>query len=139
MFFTAGSAIRQASSKSGLTFILAGAPSLRAGWNEATGLGPANGTQAAVVKIDAWPAQGVDTRLPICQGGPFPFSTDDAVFGTRKPVLPRQIRGYDRESPVKAVGARDRGARRTVRGSSAVKRLDACFDTDDHDTACAAT
>lgn len=53
----------------------------------------------------------------IARGGPFPFRNDGGVFTNRERRLPQQERGYYREYTVVTPGARDRGARRVVRGN----------------------
>lgn len=50
-------------------------------------------------------------------GGPFPYSRDGIVFFNREGRLPRYQRGYYREYTVPTREARDRGARRIIRGS----------------------
>jgi len=108
VFFTAGSAIRQASSKSGLTILLAAAALLGTAASPASAKGPATESRLPAVKVDDLPMQAVDTLLPAAP------------------------RSYYREYTVKTVGARDRGARRIVCGGTEVKLPDACFYTDDH-------
>lgn len=136
VFFTAGSAIRQASGKFGLTFILASALLTGAGMNPASAQGAAHGSSERnplpVVRVDALPAQAVVTLQRIRQGGPFPYSKDGTVFGNRERMLPREPRGYYREYTVKTVDSSDRGARRIVCGGRESKLPDACFYTDDH-------
>jgi ribonuclease T1 len=53
----------------------------------------------------------------IARGGPFPYRNDGAVFGNRERRLPQQQRGYYREYTVTTPNARNRGARRVVRGN----------------------
>lgn len=53
----------------------------------------------------------------IARGGPFPYRNDGGVFSNRERRLPQQERGYYREYTVVTPGARDRGARRVVRGN----------------------
>lgn len=108
MFFTAGSAIRQASSKSGLTILLAAAALLGTAVSPASAKGPATESRLPVVKVDDLPMQAVDTLLLIREG-PFPYSKDGVVFGNRERLLPAAPRSYYREYTVKTVGARDRG------------------------------
>ena len=132
MFFTAGSAIRQTSSKSGLTILLAAAALLGTAASPASAKGPATESRLPAVKVDDLPMQAVDTLLLIREGGPFPYSKDGVVFGNRERLLPAAPRSYYREYTVKTVGARDRGARRIVCGGTEVKLPDACFYTDDH-------
>lgn len=50
------------------------------------------------------------------RGGPFPHTQDGTVFGNRERRLPQHPRGYYREYTVRTPGARNRGARRIVRG-----------------------
>jgi ribonuclease T1 len=50
-------------------------------------------------------------------GGPFPYpKKDGTVFGNREGRLPAQARGYYREYTVPTPRAKNRGARRIVRG-----------------------
>jgi len=54
----------------------------------------------------------------IAAGGPFRHRQDGVVFGNREGRLPAQARGYYHEYTVETPGARDRGARRIIRGQS---------------------
>lgn len=54
----------------------------------------------------------------IQRGGPFPYKQDGAIFSNREKVLPKKPRGYYREYTVPTPGARNRGARRIVRGKA---------------------
>lgn len=56
------------------------------------------------------------TLALIERGGPFPYPKDGTVFGNREGLLPPQPRGYYREYTVPTPGAKNRGARRVVRG-----------------------
>ncbi|HEX9982336.1 MAG TPA: ribonuclease domain-containing protein [Thermoanaerobaculia bacterium] len=61
----------------------------------------------------------LDVTLALIErGGPFPHKQDGTVFGNREGRLPSHPRGYYREYTVKTPGARTRGARRVIRGSS---------------------
>lgn len=53
----------------------------------------------------------------IARGGPFPYSQDGVVFQNREGRLPHQARGYYHEYTVPTPGARNRGARRVIRGN----------------------
>ena len=57
------------------------------------------------------------TLALIARGGPFPYRNDGAVFANREGRLPQREPGYYREYTVVTPGAKDRGARRVVRGN----------------------
>jgi ribonuclease T1 len=61
-------------------------------------------------------AQVEETLRLIERGGPFPYEKDGTVFSNREGRLPAHPRGYYREYTVPTPGARNRGARRIVRG-----------------------
>lgn len=64
-------------------------------------------------------AQVEATLALIDRGGPFPYpKKDGTVFGNREARLPQQPRGYYREYTVPTPGAKNRGARRIVRGKA---------------------
>lgn len=73
------------------------------------------------------PREARDTLRLIKRGGPFPYSKDGSAFSNRERLLPLRSRGYYREYTVPAPGARDRGARRIIAGSSGEY-----YYTDDH-------
>lgn len=73
------------------------------------------------------PREARETLRLIKRGGPFPYSKDGSTFGNRERLLPVRSRGYYREYTVQAPGARDRGARRIIAGSSGEY-----YYTDDH-------
>jgi ribonuclease T1 len=54
----------------------------------------------------------------IQRGGPFPYKQDGSIFSNREKLLPKKPRGYYREYTVPTPGARNRGARRVVRGKA---------------------
>lgn len=54
----------------------------------------------------------------IDRGGPFAHKQDGSVFSNREQRLPSHPRGYYREYTVPTAGARNRGARRVVRGKA---------------------
>jgi ribonuclease T1 len=81
------------------------------------------------VSTGALPPEAQTTLKLISRGGPFPHDKDGTVFGNRERQLPAHPRGYYREYTVNTPGARDRGARRIVCGSSTPP---ACFYSDDH-------
>ena len=56
------------------------------------------------------------TLALIDRGGPFPYRQDGATFANRERRLPQQPNGYYREYTVPTPGAKNRGARRVVRG-----------------------
>jgi len=84
-----------------------------------------------VVLVSELPREARHTLQLIKQGGPFPYSKDGAVFGNYERLLPKQKRGYYRESTVKTPGARNRGARRIVAGGEEGASRE-YFYTDDH-------
>ena len=56
------------------------------------------------------------TLALIDRGGPFPYRQDGATFVNRERRLPQQPQGYYREYTVPTPGAKNRGARRVVKG-----------------------
>ena len=64
------------------------------------------------------PPEARTTLKLIEQGGPFPYRKDGVVFGNRETKLPKQRYGYYHEYTVKTPGARNRGARRIISGST---------------------
>ena len=56
------------------------------------------------------------TLALIDNGGPFPYRQDGATFANRERRLPQQPHGYYREYTVPTPDAKNRGARRVVRG-----------------------
>lgn len=73
---------------------------------------------AAELPLRSLPAEAQQTIALIRQGGPFPYPQDGVVFSNRERLLPQARRGYYREYTVKTPGARNRGARRIVRGEA---------------------
>lgn len=63
-------------------------------------------------------AQLLDTLALINRGGPYPYPKDGSVFSNREGRLPSQPRGYYREYTVPTPAAKNRGARRIVRGKN---------------------
>jgi len=61
-------------------------------------------------------AQLVATLDLIDRGGPFPYKQDGTTFGNREKRLPLKARDYYREYTVPTPGAKNRGARRVIRG-----------------------
>lgn len=61
-------------------------------------------------------AQVVATMQLIANNGPFASPRDGIVFGNREHRLPEHRRGYYREYTVPTPGARNRGARRIIKG-----------------------
>jgi ribonuclease T1 len=82
---------------------------------------------AADLSVRDLPAEARQTLLVIERGGPYPHAQDGRVFGNREKQLPAKPRGYYREYTVRTPGARDRGARRIVRGEAGE-----LYYTDDH-------
>lgn len=63
-------------------------------------------------------AQLLETLTLIDRGGPFPYPKDGSIFSNREGRLPAQPRGYYREYTVPTPAAKNRGARRIVRGKN---------------------
>ena len=81
---------------------------------------PAQGGQASlmVISVAELPPEARDTLRVIKQGGPFAYPRDGMVFGNFERVLPKHPRGYYHEYTVKTPGARNRGARRIIKGET---------------------
>ncbi len=75
------------------------------------------------------PAEARHTLALIQRGGPFPHRQDGVVFQNREGRLPRQPRGYYRESTVDTPGLDHRGARRIVTGGQPPREY---YYSDDH-------
>lgn len=73
------------------------------------------------------PVEAQQTYDLILDGGPYPYSQDDRVFGNREGILPQEEYGWYREYTVETPGSDDRGARRFVVSEDGV-----FFYTDDH-------
>jgi ribonuclease T1 len=87
------------------------------GSTSATDGGPAGAPVAPRDSQVATERTQIDATLAlIAQGGPFPHDKDGSVFSNREGRLPAQPRGYYREYTVPTPGAKNRGARRIVRG-----------------------
>lgn len=87
--------------------------------------GPAAAAGKVIAVADLPPEARATLQL-IERGGPFPYRRDGVVFGNRERRLPQQPHGYYREYTVPTPGAKNRGARRIVAGST--ER----YYTDDH-------
>ena len=87
-------------------------------WLPALVLAFAANAWAGDIALADLPAEAHHTLALIKAGGPFPHAQDGSTFGNRERLLPRRERGYYREYTVRTPGARDRGARRIVAGSS---------------------
>jgi ribonuclease T1 len=70
------------------------------------------------IAVAVLPREVHATLALIKAGGAFPYAQDGGVFGNRENLLPPRQRGYYREYTVQTPGARDRGARRIVAGTS---------------------
>jgi ribonuclease T1 len=81
----------------------------------------------AIMSVAELPPEAHDTLRAIKQGGPFAYPRDGVVFGNFERVLPKRPRGYYHEYTVKTPGARNRGARRIIRGEPREY-----YYTDDH-------
>jgi ribonuclease T1 len=79
------------------------------------------------ISLGQLPHEARQTLTLVKAGGPFPYARDGSVFGNREGLLPQRTRGYYREYTVKTPGAKDRGARRIVAGTSGEY-----YYTDDH-------
>ncbi len=84
--------------------------------------------ESGTIAVADLPNEGRETLRAIKQGGPFAYDRDGVVFGNFERALPKQQRGYYHEYTVKTPGARNRGARRIISGSS----HDEYYYTDDH-------
>jgi ribonuclease T1 len=73
---------------------------------------------ASEIPVLDLPIEARATLALIKAGGPFPYPQDGRVFSNREKLLPLQKRGHYREYTVRTPGARGRGARRIVAGSS---------------------
>lgn len=80
-------------------------------WNDS----PERPQQSSQVRSDEQ-SQLDATLALIDRGGPFPYRRDGATFGNRERRLPQQPNGYYREYTVPTPGAKNRGARRVVKG-----------------------
>ena len=89
--------------------------------------GVANTSGLPEVKASELPAEARQTLALIAQGGPYPYSRDDASFGNFERILPRKSSGYYKEYTVRTPGEADRGARRIVAGQAGEK-----YYTPDH-------
>lgn len=94
-----------------LFFALACVPALAANGDMQQGL--------PVIALAGLPREARDTLQAIKQGGPFAYARDGVVFGNYERVLPKRPRGYYHEYTVKTPGARNRGARRIISGTTA--------------------
>jgi len=79
------------------------------------------------VALAALPSEARATHRLILDGGPYPYSQDDGVFGNREGNLPDREYGWYREYTVETPGSPDRGPRRFVVGEDGL-----FFYTDDH-------
>ena len=78
---------------------------------------PTRASDLPTISIGDLPDEALDTLLLIQEGGPYPYSQDDGVFGNREGILPARASGYYREYTVETPGAPDRGARRIIVGA----------------------
>lgn len=85
------------------------------------------GREMASIPVADLPAEGRAVLKAIKQGGPFEYDRDGVVFGNFERALPKQPRGYYHEYTVKTPGARNRGARRIISGTT-----DEYYYTADH-------
>lgn len=79
------------------------------------------------VALSSLPPEAQAAYEVIEQGGPYKYRQDDAVFGNREGILPKEEYGWYREYTVETPGSPDRGARRFVVGEDGTY-----FYTDDH-------
>jgi ribonuclease T1 len=74
-------------------------------------------TDSPILSVPAQERAQVEETLRLIErGGPFPYEKDGTTFSNREGRLPAHPRGYYREYTVPTPGARNRGARRIVRG-----------------------
>lgn len=88
---------------------------------------PTRASDLPTISIGDLPGAALDTLLLLQEGGPYPYSQDDGVFGNREGILPARTNGYYREYTVETPGSPDRGARRIVVGEDGDR-----YYTDDH-------
>ena len=120
-----------------LAFVLAGVPTTGSAPSGTTGAGTTAPAPAAPnivnlsglpeVKASELPDEARRTLVLIAQGGPYPYTRDDATFGNFERILPRKSSGYYKEYTVRTPGESDRGARRIVAGQAGEK-----YYTPDH-------
>jgi len=79
------------------------------------------------ITVQKLPKEARETLALIRADGPFPHQQDGKTFGNREKQLPARPRGYYREYTVRTPDARDRGARRIVKGANGEY-----YYTDDH-------
>ena len=65
--------------------------------------GVANTSGLPEVKASELPAEARQTLALIAQGGPYPYSRDDASFGNFERILPRKSSGYYKEYTVRVL------------------------------------
>lgn len=73
---------------------------------------------ATTINAEDLPKEARQTIALIKKGGPYPYKKDGSVFGNFEKLLPLHERGYYKEFTVPSPGARDRGARRIIRGKA---------------------
>lgn len=91
---------------------------------------PTRASDLPTISIGDLPDEALDTLLLIQDGGPYPHSQDDGIFGNREGILPARTNGYYREYTVETPGSPDRGARRIVVGADG----DRYYTTDHYDS-----
>ena len=98
-------------------FLLIAAVLLQLGVGVVAGREPKAPQFGAIDAADL-PKEARATLALIKKGGPFPYQRDGVVFGNFERRLPSRDRGYYKEYTVATPGARDRGARRIIAGST---------------------
>lgn len=84
---------------------------------EPTPVAPSAAPPAATTQFAPGEAEQIAITLRrIESNGPFPHQKDGSTFGNREGHLPQQEHGWYREYTVPTPGAKNRGARRIVRG-----------------------
>lgn len=88
---------------------------------------PLSDGNGGTMSINDLPSEALDTIKLIQNGGPYPYTQDNAVFSNREGLLPQESSGYYHEYTVKTPGSSDRGARRIIKGKGGE-----FYYTDDH-------
>ncbi|HYH05962.1 MAG TPA: ribonuclease domain-containing protein [Thermoanaerobaculia bacterium] len=89
-------------------------------WQNSDGAPASPKSRSTLEQLDRVERTELDATVArIRKGGPFPYpNKDGSVFANREKLLPAKPRGYYREYTVPTPGAKNRGARRVVRGEA---------------------
>lgn len=129
MDLTAKNALHRALAAAALLLALFAALAAPSAWarDSRDTLATKTATKLAEIPVAELPPEARHTIDLVRKGGPFPYDRDGIVFGNFERRLPVHPRGYYQEYTVKTPGAKNRGARRIIRGKS-----DEFYYTDDH-------